>query len=100
MGTRRTVRLVSVLALVAAAAAGAAPHVEALVRVDQLGYAVGESKQAYLMTSAASPGARFAVQDAVGHTVLTGRAGTSLGGWNARYRAVYPLDFSRLRRPG
>ncbi|HVQ94981.1 MAG TPA: glycoside hydrolase family 9 protein [Mycobacteriales bacterium] len=103
----------SVLVLVALLAAGAAspaapvaaapvaaPPVTALVRVDQLGYAPGESKQAYLMTSAASPGARFTVWDAAGRLVLAGRAGTSLGSWNARFPAVYPLDFSRLDRPG
>jgi endoglucanase len=107
MGGRQAVRIIAALALVAASGAAtgrgvatAAPHVDALVRVDQLGYAPGEAKQAYLMTSAASPGARFAVQDARGHTVLTGQAGRGLGGWNARYQAVYPLDFSRLDRAG
>ncbi|MEN3358353.1 MAG: endoglucanase, partial [Mycobacteriales bacterium] len=99
----------SVLVLVALTAAGAAspavpavagPRISALVRVDQLGYAPAESKQAYLMTSAASPGARFMVRDAAGRVVLSGQAGASLGSWNARYGTVYPLDFSRLHRPG
>jgi hypothetical protein len=84
----------------AAAPAGQSPRVAALIRVDQLGYAPRESKRGYLMTSVAAPGARFTVRDAAGRAVLTGDAGRSLGGWNGGYRAVYPLDFSRLDRPG
>jgi hypothetical protein len=87
-----------------AGAAGAAPDaaagLAAVIRVDQLGYAPAERKQAYLMTPAAVPGARFTVLTAAGQVVLDGRAGASLGGWNSRYRAVYPLDLSRLIRPG
>lgn len=94
-----------VLATPAAAPAGPAnaapaPQPAALVRVDQLGYAPGEAKQAYLMTSAPAPGARFTVADTAGRVLLDGRAGTSTGGWNGRFRAVYPLDFSRLHQPG
>lgn len=107
MDVRRSLRLVPALLLIAATAAAApalpaaaGPRIAALVRVDQLGYAPAESKQGYLMTSVAVPGARFTVQDPDGRVVLTGPAGASLGGWNARYRAVYPLDFSRLHRPG
>jgi endoglucanase len=109
MRTRRSVGLVSVALVLASSAVAAAPTVPAgaqpprlaaLIRVDQLGYALHESKQGYLMTSAAVPGARFAVRDAAGRVVLRGPAGASLGSWNARYPAVYPLDFSRLDRAG
>jgi hypothetical protein len=42
---------------------------------------------------------RFTVSGRHG-VVLHGRAGPDLGGWNANYRAVYPLPFTALRRPG
>jgi endoglucanase len=73
----------------------------AFVRVDQAGFAPGESKQAYLMTSGPVRDARFAVLDAAGRAVLSGRVGaTSRGSWNAAYPAVYPIDVSALNRPG
>jgi hypothetical protein len=80
------------------ASAGAA--VPVAIRVDQVGYGVDEVKNAYLMIGSATPGARFSVVDGRGRTVLTGRAGASRGGWNERYQAVHPLDFSELRKPG
>jgi hypothetical protein len=86
-------------ATAAPAAAGTAPT-RGLVRLDQLGYAPGETKQAYLMTTAVVAAPAFAVVDSAGRPVLTGRAGRSAGAWNAGYRAVYPLDFSRLQRRG
>ncbi|MEV0411440.1 glycoside hydrolase family 9 protein [Streptomyces sp. NPDC050448] len=73
------------------------------VRVDQVGFTPGETKQAYLMTSvAASSGAKasFRVLDAAGKEVLSGRPGASTGRWNTTYRAVHPLDLSRLTEPG
>ena len=70
------------------------------VRVDQVGYASGETKQAYLMTTAAAPGTAFTVVDARGRRVLAGTAGARLGIWNAAYPDVYALDLTRLRRPG
>jgi hypothetical protein len=50
--------------------------VRAAARVDQVGYALGEAKHAYLLGSA--PG-KFTVVDERGHTVREGRTGTSLG---------------------
>jgi hypothetical protein len=110
MGAHRTLGLATLTLLLVGSTAGApaaaqpapaAPaRIEALVRVDQLGYAGHEAKQAYLMTSAPAPGARFTVRDAAGRVVRGGVAGASLGGWNGRYRAVYPLDFTGLDRPG
>jgi len=90
----------------AVASAAAAPvsaevaGASGLVRVDQLGYGLGESKQGYLMTTATVSRPTFAVTDSAGRVVLTGRAGPSVGGWNARYRGVYPLEFSNLHRRG
>jgi endoglucanase len=82
-------------------AAGAAPGtVRGVVRVDQVGYAIGERKQAFLLAEAPAGAARFAVVDDRGRTVLSGRVGRPTGGWNGRYRAVHPIEFSALRRPG
>jgi endoglucanase len=90
--------------LVAAFPAMAAPAhatVRGLVRVDQAGFTPGESKHAYLMATAPVHGARFTVLDAAGRAVLSGRVGAvSRGSWNAAYPAVYPIDVSRLHRPG
>jgi hypothetical protein len=81
-----------VTALLVAAPASAA------VRVDQLGYAPGEHKLAYVIAD--KPVARFAVVSTKGHVVLRGRAGHSRGRWNRRYRLVQPLDISALRTTG
>ncbi|WNV90021.1 glycoside hydrolase family 9 protein [Umezawaea sp. Da 62-37] len=70
------------------------------VRLDQIGYGTTEAKQAYLLAAKPSPGAAFAVLDSAGRTALTGRVGASLGGWNAGYGAVHPIDFSGLTRTG
>jgi len=95
--------LAVVLGVVAANAAVAGPAAtppHAFVRVDQLGYAPGERKVAYLLATRPEPGTAFTVVDARGHPVLTGHAGPSRGAWNARYAAVQPLDFSAVRTPG
>src|SRR4051794_20876564 len=85
----------------AAAAPPAHPAVHGVIRVDQAGYAPGEHKQAYLMATAPATGLRFTVVDAKGRSVLSGNvAATSRGAWNAGYPAVYPIDVSRLDRPG
>ncbi len=70
------------------------------VRVDQLGYANGESKLAYVIATSSVAGAPFSVQDAAGRTVLNGTIGPSRDAWNASYRAVHVLDISRVRRSG
>ncbi|WP_433293866.1 glycoside hydrolase family 9 protein [Actinoplanes sp. CA-030573] len=79
--------------------AAAAPAA-GVIRVDQAGFAPGESKRAYLMSTAPAPAARFTVLDAAGRPVLHGRVGPSRGSWNAAYPAVYPIDLDRLDRPG
>jgi endoglucanase len=89
------------LATAGATPAPATPAVGGLVRVDQVGFAPGESKLAYLMARAPVGHARFAVLDQAGHRVLSGPVGAaSRGSWNAAYPAVYPMDLSRLTRPG
>jgi len=79
---------------------GARAPVAGAVRVDQVGYAVHEPKRAFLLAEAPAGGAPFSVVDSGGATVLSGRVGRRSGGWNARFRAVHPIDFSALRRPG
>ncbi len=70
-------------ALFAAAIRPADAAVTGVVRVDQVGFLAGESKQAYLMTTAATAGAKFAVVDVNGGTALSGEVGaTSRGSWN------------------
>jgi hypothetical protein len=57
-------------------AVGAAPPtIRGHVRVDQVGYATGEAKRAFLLAEGPAGGARFAVVDAGGRTVLSGRVG-------------------------
>jgi endoglucanase len=71
----------------------------AFVRVDQVGYAPGEVKHAYLM-SPADPGAtRFDVVDSAGKVALTGTAGRSTGSWSDGFGTVRVLDVSALKTP-
>jgi endoglucanase len=79
--------------------AGAA--VAGLVRVDQVGYLSSDVKVAYLMAPGTVTGAKFAVVDSAGATVLTGSVGTtSRGSWNTKYTKVYPITFSGLTKSG
>ncbi|WNI15402.1 glycoside hydrolase family 9 protein [Actinacidiphila sp. ITFR-21] len=71
-----------------------------LVRVDQVGYADGAAKEAFLLAGSPVSGARWRLVDGRGRAVAAGRTATSLGRWNAAYPAVYPIDFSRVRTPG
>jgi endoglucanase len=70
------------------------------VRVDQVGYATGETKAGYLLSTEAVAGAPFTVVDSYGKPVFSGKVGASLGGWNDRYPAVHQVDFSRVTKPG
>ncbi|GIF15440.1 hydrolase [Actinoplanes teichomyceticus] len=72
----------------------------ALVRLDQVGWATGESKVAMLLAPADVTGAKATVVDERGRAVRTVAAGPGRGAWNAHYRAVHPLDLSDLRTPG
>ncbi|MFJ8135022.1 glycoside hydrolase family 9 protein [Streptomyces sp. NPDC096013] len=71
------------------------------VRVDQVGYVRGETKQAYVMGPAkALAGARFKVVDAKDRVVTAGRLGAVTGRWNAKFPSVRTVDLSALDRPG
>jgi len=70
------------------------------VRVDQLGYAPGERKVAYLLATTPAPQAPFHVESRTGSVVFRGHAAPTTGRWNASFRAVEPLDLTALRAPG
>jgi endoglucanase len=69
----------------------------AYVRVSQVGYESGPTAaRAYLMATAAEPGATFKVVSANGNTAYSGKVGALLGTWankNLTYQ-VYALDFT------
>jgi endoglucanase len=81
--------------------AGAAPTGLAapVVRVNQVGYPPRGAKVAFAMLPRAVRSVSFTVIGRRG-VVYRGRSADDVGRWNVRYRAVYELDFSALRRPG
>jgi len=80
----------------AASPAPAAPE----IRVNQVGYQPDAPKTADLMLPARVASVPFTVTDARGIVVYRGVSRDDLGGWNSRYKAVYQLSFSGLRRSG
>jgi endoglucanase len=88
------------LALPLASAAGAANGVEGFVRVDQVGYATQETKQAFLMTANPVSGESYEVVSTTGEVAASGSIGASNASWSSAYQAVYPIDFSTVRTPG
>jgi len=83
-------------------ARSAAPRRGALlISVNQVGYVLGCPKQAEVMAARALSGAGFVVRAAGGgQVVLRGALGRSRGSFNARWRHVYRIDLSGLRRAG
>ena len=69
------------------------------LRVDQAGYTFNASKVAYLMVGARVARVNFTVAGARG-VVFRGTSTDDVGAWNSRYRAVYELNFSSVRRTG
>jgi endoglucanase len=61
------------------------------VRVNQIGYEVGLSMRAYLMTTSTVSGVRYVVMNSGGSTVASGSVGAELGSWGTY--GVYPIDF-------
>jgi endoglucanase len=71
------------------------------LRVDQVGYATGDTKTAYLMSSAAVSGETYKVVNSAGTAVASGTVSTtSRGSWNSAYPDVYPIDFSSVTTAG
>jgi endoglucanase len=79
----------------------AAQAQSAFVRVNQVGYVVGGSKRAYLMSSSAESGATFVIKNSSGATVFgpTG-IGANLGSWSSSYPDAYALDFDSFVTAG
>jgi endoglucanase len=74
---------------------------EAFVRVDQVGYASGAAKRAYLMSSVDETGATFTVRRrSDGAALFTAEVGSSRGSWSHAFPYVYPLDFDSLQVSG
>ena len=94
--------LAGALVLVTAGTAGCmdgAP-LDALVRVDQRGYAPGESKIAVLLAPRDAAGVRAFVVAARGQGGTEVEVGASRGAWNKNFRDVRPIDLSALTTPG
>lgn len=70
----------------------------AFVRVNQLGFAPGDPKIAWLMADAAQTGT-FEVRDSLDAIVFTGNIGSDQGPWNAAFDHVHALDFTTWASP-
>ncbi len=71
------------------------------MRVDQVGYATGAAKRAYLMSSVGEAGASFAVRrNSDGAALFTATVGPSQGSWSHAFPNVYALDFDTLNAAG
>jgi len=87
------------LALAFLVMAAPAKAQSAFVRVNQVGYPVGASKRAYLMSSAAETGATFSVVNSGGTSVFMAAIGANLGAWGS-FPDVYALDFDGVTSVG
>jgi hypothetical protein len=90
--------IVAVVMLVSPAAQ-AKPTIPPELRVDQAGYAAGFTKVAYLMLPGRARQVSFSVVGPRG-VVFRGVSRDDLGTWSSRYRAVYKLNFTAVRRTG
>ncbi len=80
---------------------GAMADAGGFLRVDQLGYAAGAPKRAYLMSARPEAGAPFAVLGpSAGTVAYRGTVGASLGSWSEHFPHVYALDFDPVGAPG
>jgi endoglucanase len=73
---------------------------DALIRLDQIGYAPGEPKIAYLLAPRTADGSTATVIDAHGKKVVSAAVGTSRGPWNLGFPDVRRIDLSSLTKPG
>lgn len=104
MSHRRLLSALTALALLVggltlAATTATAGTTTPRVQVDQLGYAVGKTKTAYV-AGPGFTGVTFRVVDGRGRIGLRGAPGADRGAWNARYRSVRALDLTPLNTPG
>src|SRR5579871_893412 len=71
------------------------------VRLNQIGYASGAPKRAFLMTPEPDSGVIFRVIDlATGATAFEAPIGADQGAWSSTFSHVYALDFDALTTPG
>ena len=77
-----------------------AAETNALIRVNQVGSWVGDTKQAILLATGSESGAKFDVVGSDGAVALASTVGRSVGSWNRNYSSVYVLDFSGVRNSG
>lgn len=72
-----------------------------VVRVDQVGYTVGQAKQVFVMGSETQLSrAGYRLVDEHGTTVASGQVGHRTGTWNSKYPAVHTVDLSSVNTPG
>ncbi|WP_175543771.1 glycoside hydrolase family 9 protein [Micromonospora pattaloongensis] len=76
------------------------PKADAVLRVDQVGYAPDETKTAMLLAPRDAAGAVATVVNDVGTKIFTARVGPGRGAWNGRFPNVHPIDLSALTAPG
>ena len=73
----------------------------AYVRVNQIGYVTGETKQAVLLASRSESGATFSVLNAsTGQSVYTASIGARPGSWSSAFPNTYMLDFTHVQAAG
>ncbi|GCF08401.1 hydrolase [Dictyobacter arantiisoli] len=73
----------------------------AYVRLNQVGYITGETKQAILLASGSDSGASFSlVNTTTGITVYSGTVGSSKGSWSSTFPDTYLIDFSSFQTAG
>ncbi|MGW5112824.1 glycoside hydrolase family 9 protein [Nocardia sp. NPDC004123] len=71
------------------------------IRVDQVGYIVGQAKQVFVMGSETELSrAGYRLVDDRGTIVAIGQVGERTGTWNSRYPAVHTVDLSAVDTPG
>lgn len=73
----------------------------AYVRLNQIGYITGETKQALLMATGPESGARFTVVNtANGQSVYSAPIGISQGSWSTAFPNTYVLDLTPVQAVG
>jgi endoglucanase len=73
----------------------------AYIRINQIGYINGETKQAVLMATGSENGATFnVINNATKKSVYTAPIGSNLGSWNSIFPDTYSLEFSPVRTTG
>ncbi len=75
-------------------------YAENYIRLNQVGYALHESKQALLLSTTALITVPFRVVNSQNQTVYQATTSANRGAWSKQFPAVYALDFSVIQQPG